>query len=117
MTSSIEIAKKDFPLASSFPSYRKRKVRIVKTLRVSIQDLNWSGGTRSEYHSVQLTGSGGGVATYHSWNMTAPWDNIREGSYVDLAPGKAMVRTGHFCGKESVLTMYVHPADAHRFGL
>ncbi|NJO58781.1 MAG: hypothetical protein HC836_10665 [Richelia sp. RM2_1_2] len=117
MNTSIEIATREFPLASSFPGYRKRKVRVVKTCHVSIQDLNWSGGTRSEYHAVTIIAGGNWrVVSLQSWNTSAPWNNLNEGSTVDLIPGCAMVRTGHFCGKESMLTLYIHPADASFFG-
>ena len=54
---SIEIAnwQKDRSISAivkaTFPSYKRRKVYIRATETVHIQDLNWSGGTRREYHA------------------------------------------------------------------
>jgi len=114
MTNSFTVATREVPLVKAlFPSYRKRDVRIVATTRVMFTDLNWSGGTRSEYHAVDLNNSR--VKSFARWSMIAPWENPYEGASVDLIPGFAIIRTGHFCGKESVLTIYVHPENVTKY--
>ncbi len=90
-----------------FPAYRKRNVNVRATTKVTFFDLNWSGGSRSEYHAIDL--SNGAARTMSNWNQLAPWANPYEGSSVELVPGFAVVKTGYFCGKESTLTIYVHP--------
>jgi hypothetical protein len=116
-TNSIEIPTREFSLRKSFPAYRKRSVRIVKANRVTTTDLNWSDGTRSEYHVVDFAhGDRGEVKLMSAWNMLAPWNNSYEGSVIDLTPGRGIIRTGMFCGKQSMLTLYIHPDDSLRFG-
>lgn len=110
-----QVATRNFRLRHHFPGYRKRVVNVVPTTRVTVCDLNWSGGTRSEYFGITFSGLAFDVRSMSSWNTPAPWNNAREGTTVNLAPGTAMVRTGYFCGKESTLTIYVHPSDLNVF--
>lgn len=108
MTPAIEQPTKNVPLIRTlFPSYRKRNVMIRATTKVAFHDLNWSGGTRKEYTAVDLRN--GNAKTMRGWNALAPWNNPYEGSSVELKPGFAVVETGHFCGKESVMRIHVHP--------
>lgn len=91
-------------------NYRKRTVSVVPTESVTLHDLNWSGGTRSEYATVEIATLRriGDLSRYH---MMAPWNNPAEGATLPIVPGVIVVRTGFFCGKESEATLYVHPAD------
>jgi hypothetical protein len=41
---------------ATFGDYRGRKIRVGAAEKVSICDLNWSGGTRSQYRACTLTG-------------------------------------------------------------
>ena len=95
------------------PGYRKRKVRVVAAESVTLCDLNWSGGTRSQYraHAIATAREVGNVDRY---NAFAPWDNPAEGARLPVPPGAIVIRTGFFCGKESMATIYVNPADMPR---
>lgn len=93
-----------------FPSYNKRKVYVRATETVTFHDLNWSGGTRNEYVGCTLTGVVSGDMS--RFNALAPWDARQvEGKSIPLPVGHVIVRGGHFCGNETVLTIYVNPAD------
>jgi len=105
----IEISTNQVKVLAKALGYRKRKVSIHVTENVTLQDLNWSGGSRSEYHAVRL--SDFAVADKPGMNFPAPWANKYEGAKVPLAPGLAIAETGYFCGRESVMRLYVHPAD------
>jgi len=98
---------------ATFPSYRRKKVYLRVVESVTFSDLNWSGGTRSEYRACTLDGQlTGSMDKYHT---LAPWDPRQvEGATVPLPQGHVVVRGGHFCGKESLLALYVHPADIAR---
>lgn len=98
---------------ATFPNYRRKTVRLHTTSSVTLQDLNWSGGTRSEYKACKLDGTlTGGSDRYH---QIAPWENPAEGMTLPIPAGMIMVRGGHFCGKESQLSLYVNPADMPRY--
>ncbi len=113
----IENWQKDQTVAAivraAFPSYRRKKVSVEPRESVTLMDLNWSGGTRSEYRAVSLDGqqTGGSSLPY---SARAPWDNPAEGASVPVPQGFCIVRGGHFCGKESLLSIYVNPADMPR---
>jgi hypothetical protein len=98
---------------ATFPDYRKQTVRIKATASVELQDLNWSGGTRSEYRACKVDGEFiGSTARFHQY---APWDARQvEGLSVPIPQGAIVVCGGHFCGKESTLTLNVNPADMPR---
>ena len=98
---------------ATFPNYKRRTVYIQATESVTLHDLNWSGGTRSEYRAVKLSGERMGSSA--RYNAMAPWDNIAEGKTIPLPQGAIMVCGGHFCGKESLLRLYVHPADMPKY--
>ena len=90
-------------------SYRKRQFALTVTTRVTLQDLNWSGGTRSEYHAIRLAD----LATASpQLSVRPPWDNPAEGTTVEIPAGVAIARTGHFCGKPYTMTLYVRPENA-----
>jgi len=112
----IEVQTKDVAqiIKATFPSYRKRKVYIRASETVSLQDLNWSGGTRSEYRACTLDGQS--VGSLARFNAMAPWDSRQvEGVSLPLMAGAVVVRGGYFCGKESTITIHVHPADMPKY--
>ena len=91
------------PIAKAL-NYRKRQFQLRVTDKVTLSDLNWSGGSRSEYTAIDL-------ATCRTMKpdlgRPAPWDNKAEGAIVEIPPGVAIARTGFFCGKPSTMTLYV----------
>lgn len=120
MMNSIEITgwNKDATISAivkaTFPSYKRRKVYVRAAETVMLQDLNWSGGTRSEYRACTLDG-GTTLGNSEKYSMIHPWDNKAEGASVPIPVGSVMVRGGFFCGKESLLCIYVNPADMPKY--
>lgn len=97
---------------ATYPDYKKRRVYIQAASSVMLYSLNWSGGSRNEYRACTLDGQP--VGTAERFNHVAPWENPAEGKQVPLPQGVVIVRGGYFCGKESTLTLYVHPDDMPR---
>ena len=95
---------------ATYPEYRGRKIRIGAAEKVSLHDLNWSGGSRSTYRACTLEGEILGSSA--KFNAMAPWDSRQvEGQSLPLVPGACVVEHSIFCGKDSGLRIYVHPAD------
>lgn len=115
MFNSIEVATKDVKeiVKGSFPTYNKRKVFVRATTAVTITDLNWSGGTRSEYVATDLEGKR--LGSLEKFNHIAPWENPAEGVELPVLEGTVVVRGGWFCGKESTLVIHVNPKDMPKY--
>jgi hypothetical protein len=95
---------------ATFPEYKGRRFRVQPAENVSLQDLNWSGGSRSQYRACTLDGQPLGNAD--AYNMRWPGDNRGvEGSSVTVPPGCVMVRHSFFCGKDMGLTITCHPSN------
>lgn len=116
---SIEIKgwQKDRTIAAivkaTFPSYKRKSVRINACAAIALHDLNWSGGTRSEFRACTLAGEERGSTS--RYNQCAPWANPAEGMVVPIPAGMIVVRGGYFCGKESILSLHVNPADMPKY--
>ena len=91
-----------------FPGYRKRKVVVKNGSAVTLSNLNWDGGSRSEYFLVDLVRN---TVIPIGNNTAAPWNNPDEGRSVTVEPGTAVVKTGTFCGKPSTMVITFNPAD------
>jgi hypothetical protein len=100
-------------VAATFPDYRRKTVTIRAAENVTLYDLNWSGGTRAEYRACTLDGKAAGNTD--RYNHVAPWQNAAEGASVPIPSGMVVVRGGHFCGKPSLLTIHVNPADMPKY--
>ena len=98
---------------ATFPSYRRKKVYVCASETVQVYDLNWSGGTRSQYRACTLDGRELGALDKYS--ACAPWNNPAEGQTLPVPVGAVVVRGGHFCGKESLLCLTVNPADMPKY--
>ena len=98
---------------ATFPSYKRKKVYVKASESVSIQDLNWSGGTRCEYRACTLDGLE--LGSLDRYSAMAPWNNPAEGQLLPVPIGACVVRGGYFCGKESLLTIHVNPADMPKY--
>jgi hypothetical protein len=89
--------------------YRRREVIINTCESVTLQNLNWDGGSKDYYHGweigTQNVARGDHLGTPH------PMDNEREGTKVALRAGSAIVRTGVFMGKESMMMINVLPEN------
>lgn len=98
---------------ATFPDYRRTKVCIQPSESVTLHDLNWSGGTRSEYRACTLSGEP--LGSSEKYSALAPWSNPAEGAELPVPPGAVVARGGHFCGRPSMLTIHVHPSDMPRY--
>lgn len=107
---SVELPIKIISSVAQQVGYRRRKFRLVVCESVTLQDLNWSGGTRNEYHGVNLETND--VSSAPKINRPHPMNNESEGARVALRSGVAILRTGYFCGQVSMATLYVHPSNA-----
>ena len=108
----ITVATKDVLaiVRAADPSYRKRQCRIVPSATVTLHDLNWSGGTRAEYTTIDLA-TGLRIADTAKYSALAPWRNPAEGASLPIPEGIVVVQTGHFCGKVATAWIYVNPAN------
>ena len=109
----IERAQVASLIAATFPDYTGRKFRVIASKLVTIMDLNWSGGSRSQYAGCTLDGMPTGNLA--AWNQVAPWRNAAEGSQVEIPRGACVVKHSISCGKDVGLTFYVHPANMPTF--
>jgi len=94
-------------IKATFPDYRKRDVYVSQSDKVTIQDVNWSGGTRSIYRACTIEGRP--LDTKVNMGGPAPWNNPFEGLEINIPPGMVVVQGGHFCGKVATLYITVNP--------
>lgn len=107
----IKIKSKDVKaiIKATFPNYRKRDVYVKETDKVTLWDLNWSGGTRSEYRACTIEGKP--LQNAVDMSLRAPWDNPYEGKEIKIPEGYVVVEGGHFCGKPRNLYINVNPGN------
>ena len=98
---------------ATFPGYRKREVSVEARETVIFHDLNWSGGTKSEYRACGIKGESN--ARRLDMGRPAPWNNPYEGLKVEIPIDCVVVEGGYFCGQERMLRFYVHPANMPKF--
>lgn len=97
-------------ISATFPDFGGRKVTVVEKASVILHNLNWSGGTRSQYRSCTVDGSPLGGAD--KFNQQAPWANQAEGVELPIPAGACLVEHWRSCGTSQGLTIYVRPASA-----
>lgn len=105
-----EIATNSDPMVKAIAKrlgYRRKTVSIVVTESVTLTDLNWSGGTRSQYTAVDLSSM---QTVERDLSHAPPWENRFEGLSVPLPNNAAIVRHGTFCGRVSQMTFYIRPS-------
>jgi hypothetical protein len=96
-------------VAGTYPDYRGNKIRVIPAETVTFQNLNWQGGTRSQYRACDL--SGGPLGSLDKWNQVHPRDNAAESSEIRLPEGAAIVEHSLDRGKDTGLRIYIRPAD------
>lgn len=94
---------------ATFPDYKRKTVYLQPDTSVTLMDLNWSGGSRSQYRTCTIDGNPIGSADKYS--AFAPWNNPAEGMTLPIPSGMVAVRGGHFCGKVSLLTLHINPEN------
>jgi hypothetical protein len=111
----VHINPTDVPhiIRATFPGYTGKKVEVRASESVTISNLNWGGGSRSQYAACTLDGEPTGNA--FAANQADPWKNKVEGQSVAVPPGHALVEHCLFCGKDLGLRIYVNPADMPRY--
>jgi len=107
----LQIATKEVKhlVKATFPNYKRHKVVITASETVTFHDVNWSGGSKSEYRACTIDGKP--METKVNMGGPAPWNNPFEGKTVSIPPGFVVVQGGHFCGKTSMLYIHVHPEN------
>jgi len=88
--------------------YRKQNVQIVAAETVTLHGLNWDGGSKSEYHAVNLDTL---AMTSPDLGREHPWFNRYEGAKVQIPPNHAVIRTGIFLGQTAMMVIHVHPSN------
>ena len=89
---------------AAFPGYNGRKFAFKATESVELHDMDWSGGTHSDYAGVNLaTRQAIAVPDLHLPRTTPT---------VALHQGLAIVEHRRFCGKDMGIVFHVHPTDA-----
>jgi len=94
---------------ATFPDYKRRDVVIQPTETITFHDLNWSGGTKSEYRACTVDGRS--ITGKYDMGAPAPWNNPFEGKSISIPEGAVIVEGGYFCGKPRILHIYVNPAN------
>lgn len=90
------------------PKYRKHNVILYDALSLELGGTYWDGGSRWIYDAVNLsTRRVESAAQYAPPQFGGPVNAPR----VDIPEGVAIVRTGIFCGKPAVVTVFVNPAN------
>jgi len=112
MTERIKLTKRDVApiLRRTFPNYKGRKFTLVLTDHVSLQDTNWSGGSKNDYVFVRIDGATAPIDT----TAIPPWANPYEGQVVYLTSDIVCVEHCRFCGKDLGICIYVTPEAANR---
>ena len=100
-------------ILATFPDYRKRKVYLKSQTEVTLSDLNWSGGSKSEYRACTIDGKE--IPSKYNLGGPAPWNNPFEGKKIDIPIGVVIVEGGFFCGKERTLYLYINPANMPKY--
>jgi electron transfer flavoprotein alpha subunit len=104
--SSFYVPTKEVQAIATMLGYRRKKVQIVPAETVTLQGLNWCGGSINRYHAVDLVTY---KSTTQNFSAPHPMFNENEGARVKLPVNGAIVRTGVFMGKDSIMTIYVRP--------
>ena len=98
---------------ATFPDYRKKKVLVWPATSVTLHDLNWSGGTKSEYRACSVDGKSNGK--HVDTGRPAPWNNPYEGLTIPLPIDCVVAKAGYFCGKPSTMYLYIHPENMPKY--
>ena len=88
---------------------RKRTATVVVTDSVTITDTEWSGGSRYVYSAIDPL-SGCGLEPHSEDKPSGGFPSFEAGRKV-LEPGRAVVKTGTFCGKPAGLYIYCCKQD------
>lgn len=98
----------DFKAICQRLGYRKKTVRVWPGTHVTLSGLNWSGGSKTQYHAFSLVD---GRLSSPRFDGPPPWANPVEGVRVEIPLDTVVVSTGFFCGKPSTMYIYARPEN------
>lgn len=90
----------------AFPQYRGRNVKVYTQERVTLSNLNWDEGSKSEYVILRADGK---QADMRFASRFAPWSNPWEGRIVELSAEIVVVERWR-AGQDQGINIYVHPS-------
>lgn len=110
MTSLI-VDLKDHPdiqrvIRAASSGYRKHKAILVATTGIEMNDMYWSGGSRSSYSAVNLKTLAVGSAGQQN-----PPQFGGKTPQVAIPEGAVIVKLGTFCGRPATATVFINPAN------
>lgn len=107
----MKVSKKQIAplLAATFPEYQGRKFFVQAAERVTLWDLNWCEGSRTQYRTA--TTGGDTINNKDTFNHVAPWANIAEGKDMPVPQGAIVASNRISQGRECGVTFYIHPSD------
>ena len=89
-------------------TYKKRKAFFHVAENVALSGTYWDGGSRYTYTAVNLAnGYSLGAPQYAPPQFGGP----KQAPNVSIPAGVAIVKTGYFCGKQAIASVYLNPAD------
>lgn len=91
--------------------YRKKQYALNVTQKVTLQGLNWSGGSRTQYTAIDLDSLDSSTPNF---GAPPPWANPAEGVAVEIPLNMVILEHGLFCGKPSTMVVHVRPENAPR---
>ncbi len=94
----------------AYPSYTGKKFRIETRETIDVRSC-WDGGSRDYFTFVQVTGEG--VVRGFEVGQQSAFDRPIHGAEsvkLDTVPGLVCVRHSIFCGKDTGLTIFIHPS-------
>ena len=108
----IKLSAKDVPsmLRAAFPNYHGRKWYADVTTKVCLGDTQWGGGSRNQYMAVNLET---GQMSPPLRSAIGTWPDMKE-PMVELHPGVVIVEHSIFMGKDTGITIHVHPENVQR---
>lgn len=92
--------------------YRRRTVVVAAVESVTLQGLNWDGGSKYVYSAVDLQS---GKAVTPELGIAHPMFNENEGARIAMRPDVVICQHGVFMGKPSRMVIYVHPSNMPKF--
>ena len=98
---------------ATFPDWKGRKIQVDVSGVVYLCNLNWDGGSRSQFRACTLEGRRTG--SMDSYNQTAPWLHEAEGAKINIPEGHCVIRHSICMGKDCGLTIHINPNDAPKW--
>jgi hypothetical protein len=89
------------------PGYRKHSAIVRVGDKVSLIDLEWSGGTRHTYTVIDLTSHQLSRPKYDAGESR----RTRQAPLVSLPDNAAIIGTGMVCGKTATATVFIRQSD------